>query len=72
MPYKNISDLPDPIKKHLPVHAQEIYKEVFNNAFKEYKDPKKRRKGSSFEETAHSDFMDLPEKVDAVLEKSGR
>ncbi len=53
MPYKNISELPDPIKKHLPKHAQEIYKEAFNNAWEQYKDPKKRRGNSTHEEACH-------------------
>jgi cation transport regulator len=36
MPYKTINDLPDKIKNHLPIHAQEIFLKTFNNAFKEY------------------------------------
>ncbi|MDH3513923.1 MAG: ChaB family protein [Gammaproteobacteria bacterium] len=36
MPYRNISDLPDSVKIHLPRHAQEIYRAAFNNAWKEY------------------------------------
>jgi len=47
MPYKSTEDLPDPVRKHLPPHAQEIYREAFNNAYEEYADPKKRRAGSS-------------------------
>jgi len=53
MPYKNRSDLPQSIKDNLPTHAQEIYYAAFNKAFKEYKNPKKRYKGNSQEETAH-------------------
>ena len=53
MPYKNRSDLPPSIKDNLPPHAQEIYYAAFNEGFKEYKNPKKRHKGSSQEETAH-------------------
>lgn len=37
MPYKKIEDLPDGVRKNLPKHAQEIYREVFNNADKQYK-----------------------------------
>ena len=36
MPYREISDLPDSVKNHLPHHAQEIYLAVFNNAWEEY------------------------------------
>ena len=38
MPYISIEDLPKNIQKTLPVHAQEIYKEVFNSAWQEYSD----------------------------------
>jgi cation transport regulator len=43
MPYKNNSDLPDKINNILPQHAQDIYREAFNHALVEYKDPKQRR-----------------------------
>lgn len=46
MPYKTTSDLPANLQKILPKHAQEIYKDAFNNAIKEYKDPSKRRNKS--------------------------
>lgn len=36
MPYREISDLPDSVKNHLPPHAQEIYLAAFNNAWEEY------------------------------------
>ncbi len=36
MPYKQITDLPDSVKEHLPKHAQEIFRAVFNNAQEEY------------------------------------
>lgn len=53
MPYNQINQLPDSVRDNLPKHAQEIYKEAFNNAWDEYKDPNKRRANSSREETAH-------------------
>ncbi|MGV8891599.1 MAG: ChaB family protein [Burkholderiaceae bacterium] len=53
MPYLNLSELPDSVRSHLPVHAQEIYKETFNNAWQEYADSKQRRDDASREETAH-------------------
>jgi len=53
MPYRSKKDLPDPIKKHLPSAAQELYKEAFNNAWNQYKDPSKRRYGGTREEAAH-------------------
>ena len=53
MPYSNTSDLPDSVKNNLPPHAQDIYKEAFNSAHDEYKDPHKRQGSSDREETAH-------------------
>ncbi|MDD3940503.1 MAG: ChaB family protein [Candidatus Pacebacteria bacterium] len=53
MPYKNIKDLPERIKGNLPKHAQEIYRESFNNAWKQYEDPKERKGNASREEVSH-------------------
>lgn len=53
MPYKTNADLPDSVKNHLPLHAQSIYKEAFNAAWKEYKSPENRRGKDSQEEVAH-------------------
>lgn len=53
MPYKNVSDLPESVRDHLPKHAQEIYMKAFNSAFEEYDRPGKRRGDASQEETAH-------------------
>ncbi len=36
MPYENVDDLPEPVRKHLPKHAQEIYRAAFNNAWDSY------------------------------------
>lgn len=53
MPYKRISELPEPVKEHLPKHAQEIYKEAFNSAYDQYDKPSERRGDATREETAH-------------------
>ena len=53
MPYTSIDNLPDSVKNHLPKHAKEIYKEAFNSAWEEYKDPDSRRGDADREETAH-------------------
>ena len=54
MPYKNNSELSEPLKKHLPTHAQDIYREAFNHAYEEYEDPKKRRDPKeSLEQISH-------------------
>ncbi|MBW4576642.1 MAG: ChaB family protein [Aphanothece sp. CMT-3BRIN-NPC111] len=36
MPYKQLDELPDSVKDHLPKHAQEIFMAAFNNATEEY------------------------------------
>ena len=53
MPYQTNKDLPEQVARVLPDHAQEIYREAFNSAWKEYKNPVTRRESSSQEETAH-------------------
>jgi cation transport regulator len=53
MPYQTNKDLPESVKNHLPEHAQDIYREAFNNAWDEYKDPEKRRGDISREEVSH-------------------
>jgi cation transport regulator len=53
MPYDSISDLPDSVRTNLPKHAQEIYKEAFNNAWEQYADPEDGRGDISREEVAH-------------------
>jgi cation transport regulator len=52
MPYRTIEDLPDSISRVLPKHAQDIFKEAFNSAYAEYKDPVERRDNATREETA--------------------
>lgn len=53
MPYDRITELPDSVRGHMPKHAQEIYKEAFNSAWDDYRDPKRRRGKESREEAAH-------------------
>lgn len=53
MPYKTVSELPDSVKNVLPDHAQDIYKEAFNSAYEQYKDPDERRDDADREEVAH-------------------
>jgi cation transport regulator len=36
MPYPTNSDLPAPVRRVLPDHAQDIYREAFNHAFATY------------------------------------
>ncbi len=53
MPYDQNSDLPKSVRDNLPEHAQEIYREAFNNAWEQYDTPDERRGNASREETAH-------------------
>lgn len=53
MPYRTNAELPDAVKAHLPEHAQDIYREAFNSAWEQYRDPSERRGDASREETAH-------------------
>jgi cation transport regulator len=53
MPFNTMSDLPENVRNVLPKHAQEIYKEAFNAAYDEYKDPSERRDDAGREEVAH-------------------
>ncbi len=47
MPYASNAALPQPIRHALPIHAQDIYRAAFNNAFASYARSTRR------EETAH-------------------
>ncbi len=53
MVYATTIELPPNVKENLPSYAQEIYKEVFNNAWEEYSSKSKRRGAIIREETAH-------------------
>jgi len=53
MPYQRITELPASVKDNLPKHAQEIYKEAFNSAWDDYRDPGERRTEESREEVSH-------------------
>lgn len=33
MPYRANADLPPRVRRHLPAHAQDIYREAFNHAY---------------------------------------
>ena len=53
MPYKTNTDLPKTVINVLPLHGQDIYREAFNHAWEEYKDPEKRKTQESREEVSH-------------------
>ena len=45
MPYTTNADLPTPLRKRLPSHAQDIYRAAFNDAYDRY--------GAAHEAIAH-------------------
>jgi cation transport regulator len=49
MPYGSIEELPDELQHTLPVHAQEVYKEAFNEAWSTYHNPETKPKDLSRE-----------------------
>jgi cation transport regulator len=53
MPFNENQDLPDNVRDNLPEHAQSIYREAFNSAWQDYKNPADRRGDDSREEVAH-------------------
>lgn len=63
MPYKSNSELPESVRENLPEHGQDIYREAFNNAWKEYKEPSERRGKESREEVSHKVAWSAVEKV---------
>ncbi len=71
MPYKSLKDLPERVRENLPEHAQEIYREAFNNAWDQYAKPEDRRGDASREETAHKVAWAAVKKVYEKDEKSG-
>jgi cation transport regulator len=72
MPYQKLGDLPDSVRDNLPKHAQEIYKEAYNSAWDQYKDPEDRRADASREETAHKVAWAAVKKKYEKDEQSGR
>ncbi len=44
MPYEELDDLPDSVKRNLPKHAQEIYRAAYNSAEEEYDEEDRRHR----------------------------
>jgi cation transport regulator len=57
------SELPETVKENLPEHGQDIYREAFNNAGEQYKEPSKRTGNESREEVAHKVAWSAVEKI---------
>ena len=43
MPYASNENLPPRVRTHLPVHAQDIYREAFNHAWAAHTEADKKR-----------------------------
>jgi cation transport regulator len=68
-PYKTKRKLPDSVKENLPADAQDIYKEAFNNAWKQFKDPSKLKYGGDRESASHRVAWSAVKKVYKKNEK---
>jgi cation transport regulator len=44
MPYRVNADLPPSVRSHLPEHAQDIYREAFNHAYRAHAGEANREK----------------------------
>lgn len=53
MPYDTRKELPESVQNVLPAHGQDIYKEAYNSAWEQYKDPEDRDGDDTREEVAH-------------------
>ena len=42
MPYASNLELPPVVRNHLPLHAQDIFREAFNHAWQEYRGDEER------------------------------
>jgi len=62
-PYRTRKDLPDSVKDNLPVGAQDIYQEAFNNAYERFKDPSKLKYGGDRESASHRVAWNAVKKV---------
>lgn len=46
MPYRTNTDLPPGVRGHLPPHAQDIYREAFNNAYAAHSEDPRQEEAS--------------------------
>lgn len=52
MPYDKLSELPKNVRDNLPKAAEKIFKEAYNSAWDQYKNPEDRKGNASREEVA--------------------
>ena len=61
--YKSNQDIPENVKRALPPHGEEIYREAFNSAWEQYDKPEERKGDRTREETAHAVAWSAVKKV---------
>ena len=44
MPYEELTDLPEAVRRNLPKHAQEIYRAAYNSAEEQYDEEDRRHR----------------------------
>ncbi len=44
MPYEELDDLPDSVKRNLPKHAREIYLKAYNSSEEQYDEENRRHR----------------------------
>ena len=54
MPYKVLEELPEPVRMHLPYHAQEVYMAAFNNSWEKYNHDEERAHRVAWAAVRHS------------------
>jgi cation transport regulator len=47
MPYRTNGDLPPSVRRHLPDHALDIYREAFTHAYEAHSGDRRRRIGTT-------------------------
>jgi cation transport regulator len=50
MPYESVQALPQQLRQHLPLRAQQIYWEAFNDAWGQYQDTMSNQHAAALEE----------------------
>jgi cation transport regulator len=63
MLYNSIDELPEDLKRKLPIPSQELYIQIFNSAWEEYGDPHKLKGEPDRELVAHQIAIDRLKKL---------
>src|SRR5687767_7612739 len=70
--YRGNNDLPDRVRDSLPEHGQDIYREAFNSAYKQYNNPEDPEGDRSRKKKAHAvAWAEVKRKYSALRKASG-